>query len=118
MVTTKMFGLMRRIAQERDGVTTEGRNLIGEAMRDRPYNPNPWATQRLAEAKAGVGVPIVGSNVPNNVVMEQDGDGRWIANGGRWGPFDTVRDLEIAVYGRSDLSAGKRDWRDEAPKAG
>jgi hypothetical protein len=82
------------------------------------YQPDGGAARhRLANSKAGVGVPIEGSNVPNNVVMEQDGDGRWIANGGRWGPFDTLRDLEIAVYGRSDLQGGKRDWRDDARPA-
>ena len=34
VVTTKMFGMMRRIAQERDGVTTGGRDLLAEACAD------------------------------------------------------------------------------------
>ena len=113
---TGLFSLMRRIAQERDGVTVGGRDLIAEAMQDRPYNPNPWQTQQLAEAKPGTGVPIAGAKIPQNLVMEQDADGKWWGNKPAWGPFDTVRDLEIAVFGRSDLSAGKRDWRDSAAR--
>jgi hypothetical protein len=114
---TGLFSLMRRIAQERDGVTVEGRDLIGEAMQDRPYNPNPWQTQQLAEAKPGTGVPIAGAKIPQNLLIEQV-DGKWWGNKPAFGPFDTVRELEIAVYGRSELSAGKRDFRDEAPKPG
>ena len=58
--------------------------------------------------------PIAGARVPRTVVMEQDADGKWWANKPAFGPFDTVRDAELAVFGRSELSAGKRDWRDDA----
>jgi hypothetical protein len=63
---------MRKIRDEEQRMNVQG------------YSSNPWATQRLAENKAGVGVPVAGANVPNNVVMEQDGDGRWIANAVRY----------------------------------
>src|SRR6516164_5169100 len=113
---SKMFETMRRMAQERDGVTVEGRDLIGEAMRDRPYNPNPWQTQQLAAAKPGAGVPIAGARVPSVLRIEQI-DGQWWANDKTIGPFDSVRSLEIAVYGSSQLSAAKRDFRDDARPA-
>jgi hypothetical protein len=111
VVTSKMFGLMRRIAQERDGVATEGRDLIWEAMGDRGYSTNPWATHRLANGKGAEATPVVGAGVPNNVLIEPveqieetpDGPRRvvkWIGNGGRWGPADTVEQLEIMIYGQ------------------
>jgi hypothetical protein len=107
MTVSELRERLRKIAEEEQRQNLMGYSADGGAAR-----------HRLANSKAGVGVPVAGSNVPNNVVMEQTRDGRWIANGGRWGPFDTLRELEIAVYGRSELSAGKRDFRDEAPKPG
>jgi hypothetical protein len=88
-----------------------------QRMNVQGYSSNPWATQRLAENKAGVGVPVAGAKVPQNLVMEQDAEGKWWANKPAFGPFDTVRDAELAVFGKSELSGGKRDFRDEAPKA-
>jgi hypothetical protein len=100
-----------------DFVKKQHRDLLAEACADmRSYQADPYSRQRL-EQNRHEGTPIEGAKVPRTVVMEQDADGKWWANKPAWGPFDTVRDLEMAVYGRSDLSSGKRDWRDEAPKA-
>jgi hypothetical protein len=89
------------------------RDLLAEACADmRSYQANPYATQRLAEAKPGVGVSV--KRTPSVLRIEQV-DGRWWANDKTIGPFDTVRDLEIAVLGRSDLQGGKRDFRDGPP---
>jgi hypothetical protein len=82
----------------------------------RGYSADPWARHRLENAPSGAGVPTSSARVPSVLRIEQV-DGRWWANDKTIGPFDSVRDLEIAVYGRSDLSAAKRDWRDDAPKA-
>jgi hypothetical protein len=88
-----------------------------QAMNVQGFNTNPWQTHQLANGKPGAGVPVAGARVPQVLTIEQDADGKWIGNGGQYGPFDSIRDLELAVYGRSDLSAGKRDWRDDARPA-
>jgi hypothetical protein len=75
-----------------------------------------WARHQLENQRRWEGPPVQGAKVPGTLTIEQDGDGRWWGNKPAWGPFDTVRDLEVAVFGRSDLSGAKRDWRDEAPK--
>jgi hypothetical protein len=82
----------------------------------RGYSTDPWAAQRLAEGKAGVGVPV--KRVPRNATFEQDAGGKWWINKPAFGPFDSVMDAELAVFGRSDLSSGKRDWRDSAAPIG
>jgi hypothetical protein len=82
----------------------------------RGYSADPWARHRL-ENQRHEGVPIAGARVPSVLRIEQV-DGRWWANDKTIGPFDTVRDLELAVLGRSELSSGQRDFRDDAPKAG
>jgi hypothetical protein len=93
---------LRRIAAEE-----QRQNLMG-------YSADPFSRHRL-ENQRHEGTPIAGARVPHVLRIEQV-DGRWWANDKTIGPFDTIRDLEIAVYGRSDLSAAKRDWRDEAPR--
>jgi len=80
------------------------------------YSADPWSRMRL-EGQRHEGVPKGSALVPRNATFEQDKEGKWWANKPAVGPFDTVRDLEIAVYGRSDLSAAKRDWRDDARPA-
>ena len=100
-----------------DFVKKQHRDLLAEACADmRSYQADPYSRQRL-ENQRHEGTPVQGAKVPRTVVMEQDGDGKWWANKPAFGPFDTVRDLEIAVCGRSDLSAAKRDWRDDARPA-
>ena len=97
---------IRRIAAE-----DQRQNLLG-------YSADGGAARhRLENSKPGVGVPIAGSNVPRNLVMAQDADGKWWGNKPAYGPFDSVRECEIAVFGSSTLSGGKRDFRDDAPKA-
>jgi hypothetical protein len=91
-----------------DFVKKQHRDLLGEAVMDmRSYSADPYATQRLVENKPGVGVPIGGAKVPHVLRIEQV-EGKWFANDRQYGPFDSIRDLEIAVLGRSDLSAAKR----------
>jgi hypothetical protein len=115
-VDLKLLETMIRLKQEEDGITQGGRDPYAEAARDmRSYSADPYSRHRL-ENQRHEGTPIASVRVPQMVTMEQDADGKWWANKPAFGPFDTVRDLEIAVYGRSDLSAGKRDPRDEAPK--
>jgi hypothetical protein len=94
---------MRRIRDEEQRMNISG------------YSSDPWATQRLVEGKPGVGTPIEGARVPRNVTFEQDEQGWW-ANKPAFGPFETLRDAEIAVLGRSELSGGKRDFRDGPPE--
>jgi hypothetical protein len=67
---------------------------------------DPWSRQRL-EQNRHEGTPIAGAKVPRTLRIEQV-DGKWFANDRAFGPFDTVRDLEIAVLGRSELSGAKR----------
>jgi hypothetical protein len=99
-----------------DFVKKQHRDLLAEACADlRSYSADPYSRQRLAESK-GVGVPVQGARVPSVLRIEQV-EGKWFANDRQYGPFDTVRDLELAVYGRSELSAGKRDWRDDVRPA-
>jgi hypothetical protein len=101
-----------------DFVKKQRRDLLAEACADmRSYQADPYSRHQL-EGQRHEGAPVAGAKVPRTVVMEQDGDGKWWANKPAFGPFDSVRDLEIAVYGRSELSSGKRDFRDEAPKPG
>ena len=79
---------------------------------------DPYSRYQLENQPSGgvgEGTPI--KRVPYTLTMEQV-DGKWWANDKTIGPFDSVRDLEIAVYGRSDLSGAKRDWRDSAPPKG
>ena len=100
-----------------DFVKKKHRDLLAEACADmRSYQTDPYSRQRL-ENQRHEGTPIASARVPSVLRIEQV-DGRWWANDKTIGPFDTVRDLEIAVYGRSELSSGKRDFRDEAPKPG
>jgi hypothetical protein len=98
-----------------DFIRKKHRDLLAEACADlRSYQADPYSRQRL-EQNRHEGVPIAGAKVPRTLRIEQV-DGKWFANDRAFGPFDTVRDLEIAVYGRSDLSAEKRDWRDSAAR--
>jgi hypothetical protein len=80
----------------------------------RGYSADPWSRQRLETSKVG-GVPVARANVPQMLTIESDADGKWWGNKPMYGPFDSIRELEIAVYGQSDLSDAKRDWRDSAP---
>jgi hypothetical protein len=93
---------LRKIADE-----DQRQNLLG-------YSADGGAARHRLENQRHEGVPISGARVPHMLTMEQDADGKWWGNKPMYGPFDSVRDLEIAVYGRSELSAGKRDWRDDA----
>ena len=101
-----------------DFAKKQHRDLLAEACADmRSYQADPYSRQRL-ENQRHEGVPMAGAKIPQNLVMEQDAGGKWWGNKPAYGPFDTLRELEIAVYGRSELSSGKRDFRDEAPKPG
>jgi hypothetical protein len=82
------------------------------------YSADGGAARHRLENQRHEGTPVAGAKVPQNLEISQNADGKWIGNGGQYGPFDSVRDLELAVYGRSELSGAKRDWRDDAPKAG
>jgi hypothetical protein len=93
---------LRRIAAEE-----QRQNLMG-------YSADGGYARHRLENQRHEGTPIASAKVPRTVVMEQDEQGKWWANKPAFGPFDTVRDLELAVYGRSELSSGKRDWRDDA----
>jgi len=80
------------------------------------YESNPWARHSLETGKGAYGVGAAGGNIPNNVLIEpvvqieetEDGPPRrvvkWIGNGGRWGPCETVEELELQIYG------SKRSW--------
>jgi hypothetical protein len=99
-----------------DFVKKQHRDLLAEACADmRSYQADPYSRTRL-EQNRHEGVPIASAKVPRTLRIEQV-DGKWWANDKTIGPFDSVRDLEIAVLGRSDLSAAKRDWRDSARPA-
>jgi hypothetical protein len=99
-----------------DFVKKQHRDLLTEAAADmRSYSADPYSRHRL-ENQRHEGVPVQGAKIPSVLRIEQV-DGKWWANDKAFGPFDTVRDLEIAVCGRSDLSAAKRDWRDDARPA-
>jgi hypothetical protein len=87
-----------------------------QRMNLRGYNADPWGRHRL-EGQRHEGVPVERSNALRNATFEQDAEGWWI-NKPTWGPFQSIRDAELAVFGRSDLQGGRRDWRDGAPKAG
>jgi hypothetical protein len=101
-----------------DFVKKQHRDLLAEACADmRSYQADPYSRQRL-EGNRHEGMPVEGAKIPQMVTMEQDAEGKWWGNKPAFGPFDTLRELEIAVYGRSELSSGKRDFRDEAPKPG
>jgi|SRR6516164_5018725 hypothetical protein len=98
-----------------DFVLKKHRDLLAEACADmRSYSADPYSRMRL-EQNRGEGVPIKGANIPHVLRIEQV-DGKWFANDKSIGPFDTVRDLEIAVYGSSNLSGDRRDPRDDAPR--
>jgi hypothetical protein len=100
-----------------DFVKKQRRDLLAEACADmRSYQSDGGAARHQLANSKGVGVPVQGAKVPSVLRIEQV-DGRWYANDKTIGPFDTVRDLEMAVYGRSELSAAKRDWRDDAKPA-
>jgi hypothetical protein len=97
-----------------DFVKKQRRDLLAEACADlRSYQADPYSRQRL-EQNRHEGTPIAGARVPRNVTFEQDGQGWW-ANKPAFGPFETLRDAEIAVLGKSELSGGKRDFRDGPP---
>jgi hypothetical protein len=96
---------LRKIAEE-----DQRQNLMG-------YSADGGAARHRLENQRHEGTPIVGAKIPRTVVIEQDGDGKWWANKPAFGRFDSVRDLEIAVLGRSELSGDKRDWRDDARPA-
>ena len=79
------------------------------------YESNPWARHSLETGKGAYGVGAAGGNIPNNVLIEpveqieETADGpkrvvKWIGNGGRWGPCETVEELELQIYG------SKRSW--------
>jgi hypothetical protein len=88
-----------------DFMKKQHRDLLAEAAMDlRSYSADPYSRHRL-ENQRHEGTPIASARVPQMVTMEQDADGKWWGNKPAYGPFDTVRDLEIAVYGRSNLSA-------------
>jgi hypothetical protein len=93
---------LRKIAEEE-----QRQNLMG-------YQADGGAGRHRLENQRHEGVPVQGATIPRTVVMEQDGDGKWWGNKPAFGPFDSLRDLEIAVFGKSELSAAKRDWRDDA----
>ena len=103
MTVNELRERLRKIAEEEQRQNLMGYSADGGAARHRLANSKP-------------GTPI-GAKVPHNLEIKQNAEGKWIGNGGQWGPFDSIRDLEIAVYGRSDLSAAKRDWRDDAKPA-
>jgi hypothetical protein len=86
-----------------------------QQMNVQGYSTNPWQTQMLANSKPGVDVPIAGAKVPRNLVMAQDADGKWWGNKPMYGPFDSLRDLELAVFGRTELGSGKWNYRDGLP---
>jgi hypothetical protein len=100
-----------------DFVKKQHRDLLAEACADmRSYQADPYSRQRL-ENQRHEGTPVAGARVPQMVTMEQDADGKWWANKPAFGPFDSVRECEIAVFGSSTLSGGKRDFRDDARPA-
>jgi hypothetical protein len=80
------------------------------------YSADPYSRHRLANEPRWEGPPIQGggAKVPHSLVIEQV-DGKWWGNKPAFGPFDTVRDLEMAVFGSSALSGGRRDFRDDPP---
>ena len=85
-------------------------------LSDLRYESNPWARHSLETGKGAYGVGSAGANIPNNVLIEpvvqiektEDGPPRrvvkWVGNGGRWGPCETVEELELQIYG------SKRSW--------
>jgi hypothetical protein len=96
-----------------DFVKKQHRDLLAEACADmRSYSADPYSRHRLEQSR-GEGTPVAGANVPAVLTIEQV-DGKWWGNKPAFGPFDTVRDLEIAVYGSSNLSGDRRDPRDDA----
>ena len=114
--TMKILDAAIKLKREELGHTQGGRDVLAEAAMDmRSYSADPWGRHRLEENRHE-GTPV--KQTPRVLRMEQDREtGKWFANDRAFGPFDTVRDLEIAVLGRSDLSAAKRDWRDDARPA-
>jgi hypothetical protein len=80
----------------------------------RGYSADPWGRQRL-EGQRHEGTPVAGARVPRNATFEQDGEGKWWINKPAFGPFESVMDAELAVFGSSTLSGGKRDFRDGPP---
>jgi|SRR6516162_10288508 hypothetical protein len=102
-----------------DFVKKQHRDLLAEACADmRSYQADGGAGRHRLENQHHEGVPMAGAKIPQNLEISQNADGKWIGNGGQFGPFDSVRDLELAVFGRSELSNTKRDFRDDAPKPG
>jgi hypothetical protein len=100
-----------------DFVKKQHRDLLAEACADmRSYQADPYSRHRL-ENQRGVGTPVAGANVPAVLTIEQV-DGKWWGNKPAFGPFDTLREVEIAVYGKSDLSGDKRNPMDDAPRSG
>jgi hypothetical protein len=115
-VEAKILETMIKLRKEEQGYTQGGRDPYAEAAADmRSYSADPYSRQRLEQSKHE-GTPIASAKVPHMLRIEQ-ADGKWWANDKTIGPFDSVRDLELAVLGRSDLSAAKRDWRDSARPA-
>jgi hypothetical protein len=114
--TLKILDAAIRLKREELGHTQGGRDYLAEAAMDmRSYSADPYSRQRLAE-RSSAGTPVAGANVPAVLTIEQV-DGKWWGNKPAFGPFDTLREVEIAVYGSSNLSAAKRDWRDDAKPA-
>jgi hypothetical protein len=99
-----------------DFAKKQHRDLLAEACADmRTYQADGGAARhRLANSKPGT--PAAGANVPAVLTIERV-DGKWWGNKPEFGPFDTLREVEIAVYGRSDLSGDKRNPMDDAPKS-
>jgi hypothetical protein len=91
------------------------RDLLAEACADlRSYQADGGAARyRLENTPPGAGTPVKGAGVPHVLTIEQV-QGKWWANDKAIGPFDTVRDLELAVYGKSDLSGHRRNPLDDA----
>ena len=70
-----------------DFVKKQHRDLLAEACADlRSYQADPYSTQRLAENKPGIGVPVAGAKVPSVLRIEQV-DGKWFANDRAFGPW-------------------------------
>jgi hypothetical protein len=120
-IGAKMIDTLIRIKREQDGVTVEGRDLIGEAMRDRPYNPNPYQTHSLANSRlgssgSGSGFP----NWPPRSIFTHPHDGQWMIEAdGREFVAPTALEAENAMrahYGQPPLRAEGRNPLDDAPK--
>jgi hypothetical protein len=84
-------------------------------LSDLRYESNPWARHSLETGKGAYGVGAAGANIPNNVLIEpveqieETANGpkrvvKWIGNGGRWGPCETIDELELQIYG------SRRSW--------